>query len=767
MKLDRRTFIQFSLGSAAGITLSPLPWKLTDDIAIWTQNWSWVPVPERGEVSSVNSVCNLCPGGCGITVRKVGDRCTKIEGRHGYPVNNGSICILGESGLQLLYGPWRIPSPLRRAGKRGEGIWEKISWEDAMTQVVQKLRALRQKGESHKVACISGSNSGTVSQLFARFLKAYGSPNFVRMASGQDTEELAMGLMHGTASPVAYDLEHASFILSFGSGLIEGWGSPVRVIKAHSIWRTRNLKERATVVQIEPRLSRTAAKADNWYPVRPGTEAALALGLAHVIVKESLYEHRFVDNYTFGFEDWTDSSGGNHIGFKRLVLTKYAPEAVSQVTGLPPRKIIDLARKFAKAKRPLATWGRGKGSRQGSLYECMAVHALNALVGNINRKGGICPQPEVSTRTWPEVEQDEIARSGFGMPRLDGAGAGRYLHVKYLPERLPQAINEQQAGAVQALLVHEANPYYTMLDSTAVAEAFERIPFVVSFSTYLDETAQHADIILPNHHYLERWEDFHTPIGLQKPILALLRPVVPPQFDTRHAGDVIINIAKRLGGSVAKAFPWKDYETLLKWTMGDKWNTLKKRGFVQEANYKPPAWEEAFNTSSGKFEFYVKALEHQGASQPQDMRCLPHYKPVELEGDHANYPLTLIPAESIRLANGAIGNPPFCTKALPDTVLKGNDLFVEINPKTASNYGLSEGDSIILETPKARAKVLVHLFEGIMPEVIAIPSGLGHTAYDEFLAHKGVNANKLMGVVEDPVSGLSATWGARARIIKV
>jgi len=169
---------------------------------------------------------------------------------------------------------------------------------------------------------------------------------------------------------------------------------------------------------------------------------------------------------------------------------------------------------------------------------------------------------------------------------------------------------------VQALLVHEANPYYTMLDSTAVAEAFERIPFVVSFSTYLDETAQHADIILPNHHYLERWEDFHTPIGLQKPILALLRPVVPPQFDTRHAGDVIINIAKRLGGSVAKAFPWKDYETLLKWTMGDKWNTLKKRGFVQEANYKPPAWEEAFKTSSGKFEFYVKALEHQGASPP-------------------------------------------------------------------------------------------------------------------------------------------------------
>ncbi|NVM56905.1 MAG: molybdopterin-dependent oxidoreductase, partial [Desulfobacterales bacterium] len=230
--------VGFSLGAGAAINLSPLPWKLTDDIAIWTQNWPWEPVPPTGEVTHVDSVCNLCPGGCGITVRKVEDCATKIEGKEGYPVNDGGICILGAAGLQLLYGPWRVPGPLRRAGKRGSGHWGKISWEDAINEVVQKLGDLRLKDAAHNVACILGSDRGTVPQLFARFMKAYGSPNFVRTASAEDTYELALSLMQGATDSVAYDLERANFILSFGSGLIEGWGSPARVIKAHSIWRS-------------------------------------------------------------------------------------------------------------------------------------------------------------------------------------------------------------------------------------------------------------------------------------------------------------------------------------------------------------------------------------------------------------------------------------------------------------------------------------------------------------------------------------------------
>lgn len=778
MKLDRRTFIEiavgFSAGAGAGFMLTPVNWKLMDDMTIWSQElWPRYQLgglkgklPQRGEVSNADTVCKLCPGGCGITVRKVEKRCTKIEGRNGYPVNDGGICPLGASGLQLLYGPWRVPGPLKRSGKRGSGHFSRISWQEAIHEVVEKLSALRHAGEAHKVAAILDSDRGTVPQLFSRFLQAYGSPNFIRTASDQDTYELALKLMQGADSSVGYDLEGANFILSFGSGLIEGWGAPVRVIQAHSMWRSGNGRKRAKVVQIEPRLSNTAAKADNWYPIEPGTEGALAMGLAHVIIKESLYDFDFVGSQTFGFEDWSDVTGKTYTGFKRLVLTEYGPENVSRITGLSAKKIVDLARAFARAERPLAVWGRGKGTTSGSLYECMAVHALNALVGNINKPGGVSTRPEVPMQPWPEVVVDNIAWAGSSMPRVDGAGTARYPLTKYLPDRWPQIVSGSDGGAIKALLVQGADPCFTTMDSTAVAKAFEQIPFVVSFSTFLDETAFHADLVLPNHHYLERWEDVPTPVGLHRPVLGVCKPVVSPQFDTRHVGDVLMTIAKSLGGSVAEAFPWEDYESVLKETMGEKWDTLEEMGYVAETDYGLSTWDSPFGTPSGKFEFYVSTFDQAGLEMRKDVGYLPHYQPIDPEGNAVQYPLVLIPTELMRLADGAVGNPPFCTKTMEENELKGNDLFVEVNPKTAAEYGLSEGRHAMLATPKGKGKVLVHLSEGIMPGLIGIPKGLGHTAYDDYLAGKGISANSLMSVVEDPVSGLCATWGIRAKLTR-
>ncbi|MEE8552000.1 MAG: molybdopterin-dependent oxidoreductase, partial [Desulfobacterales bacterium] len=300
MKICRRSFLSFLIGGAAGTTLSPLPWKVTDDLSIWTQMWPWTPVPEDGEISYVNSVCTLCPGGCGITVRKINDRAVKIEGMKGHPVNDGGICILGLSGLQLLYGPTRVKTPLKRVGERGQGRWEKISWDDAVSEVAKKLGNLRSKDQSHNVGFISGSDRGTTGLLLDRFLTVYGSPNLMRTPSILDSYELTLYLMQGVQALPGFDLENADFVLSFGSGIIDGWGSPVRMIKANSNWRSTGAK----VIQVEPRLSNTAAKSDKWIPINPGTETALALGLAHVIIDESLNNSVFVSKFSVGFQDW-------------------------------------------------------------------------------------------------------------------------------------------------------------------------------------------------------------------------------------------------------------------------------------------------------------------------------------------------------------------------------------------------------------------------------------------------------------------------------
>jgi anaerobic selenocysteine-containing dehydrogenase len=737
MKIDRRSFLSFVIGGAAGTALTPLPWKLTDDISIWTQMWPWTPVPANGQVSHVNSICTLCPGGCGITARKVEDRVVKLEGQHGHPINDGGLCLLGLSGAQLLYGPRRVKTPLKKVN----GKFRKISWDNAINEVADTLKQLRSKGHSHKVAAIAASDRGTVPELISRFLTAYGSANFIRTPSILDTYELTLHLMHGVQALPGFDVENTDFVLSFGSGLLDGWGSPVRMFQANSKLREQNGK----VVQIEPRLSNTAAKSDNWIPIKTGTEGALALGLAHVIVKESLYNKDFIHNYASGFEKW-----------KRPVMDGFSPEIVAKITGVDQVTITDLARKFAGASKPLAVCGRGWGTTPGSLKEFMAVHALNALIGNLNVAGGIWALPEPDYIDWPELEMDRAASAGIQKGRIDGAGTQNYPHARYLLNRLPEIINSASASPLELLLVAGSNPLYTLPDTTATKEAFEKIPLVVSFSSYMDETAEMADLILPNHMYLERYEDVPVTSGIQYPLIGLAKPVVNPQFNTKHTGDVMILLAKALGGFIANAFPWESYEACLEETLGDKWEPLMEQGYWINAGSKAPAWREAFETASRKFEFVNKEID-----------ALPRFAIVKPQGDEASFPLVLIPYDSMRLQRGFIGDPPFVIKTVEDSVLKANDMLVEINPETATTLGLKAGRYAKLSTPKGSARVKVHVSDGIMPGLVAMPAGLGHDAHNKYLAGKGINVNDLIGPVEDSASGHDAAWGIRAKLSKV
>ena len=736
MKIDRRSFLSFVIGGAAGTALSPLPWKLTDDSAIWTQAWPWTPVPTDGEVSYVNSICSLCTGGCGITARKIDNRFVKIEGMNGHPVNDGGLCVLGLSGTQLLYGPMRVKAPLKKVN----GRFREISWDAAIAEISNKLGELRSKGESHKFACISGTDRGTVSELLSRFLTVFGSSNFTRTPSIQDSYELTLHLMQGVAGIPGFDVENADFVLSFGSGIIDGWGSPVRMFKANSSWKKSGVK----LVQIEPRLSNTAAKSDKWIPINPGTEGALALGLANVIIKESIYNKSFVNNYSAGFDKW-----------KRRILDGYSPEIVAKVTGIDKAVIVSLARDFARSSKPLAICGRGQGRTPGSLKEFMAVHALNALVGNINKEGGVWTLPEPDYINWPELKMDSVASTGMQKGRIDSAGSGKYLHARYLLNRLPEIINSADVSPVEVLFVSESNPGYTLPDTSSVKKAFEKIPFVVSFSSYMDETAEMADFILPNHIYLERYEDVPAATGFQKPIIGLSKPVVDPQFNTKYTGDVIIHLAKSMGGFIADAFPWENYEACLEETLGDRWDDLVENGYWTDPGFAALGWEEGFETASTRFEFTSDGID-----------SLSRYTPVKPQGDEASFPLVLIPYDSMRLAGGFIGDPPFVIKTVEDTILKGKDIFVEINPATAGKLGLSEGQYAKLTTLKGSAKVKVHLFDGIMPGIVAMPSGLGHTAYDKFLAGKGININQLIGPVEDSSTGHDAAWGINAKLVK-
>ncbi len=732
MKIDRRSFLSFVIGGAAGTALSPLPWKLIDDASIWTQNWAWTPVPEKGETTYVNSTCTLCPGGCGITVRKVGNRVVKIEGMKGHPVNDGRICDLGAAGMQLLYGPYRIQNPLKKI----HGRWQNISWEAAVAEIVQNLQELRNSDLAHSLACICDSDLGTVPELLNRFLTVFGSPNFMRTPSIQDNYELALYLTQGVRAMPGFDIPHSDFVLSFGSGLVEGWQAPVYMIRAKSSLTQNG----GRMAQIESRLSKTAAKSDKWIAVKPGSEGAMALGIAHVIFKEGLYHREFVERSSTGFDEWKAS------------LERFSPADAAQLTGTHVETIVSLAREFAGARRPVAICGRGGGRTPGSLQYFLAVHRLNALVGSINREGGMLAVPVPEYINWPELQIDETASSGMQQARVDKAQGGQNAQARYLLNRLPEAVNAGPESPIRMLFVSEANPLYTMADTPAVVKAFEKIPLVVSFSSYMDETTAMADLVLPNHMYLERYEDVPFARGFPGQIVGLTRPVIDPLYDTRHTGDLIIQLAQEMGDTLAEAFPWEDYHQCLGESLTD-FESLYKKGYRLYGQ--APGWKGAgaFETDSAKFEFSNSVLE-----------TMSEYLPVPAPGDESFYQLVLIPYDNLRLSSGYIGSPPFLVKALEDTILKGDDVLVEVNPATAEKLGLSNGQYATLSTPVGEAKVKVHHFEGIMPGVIAMPRGLGHLGDNRYLDGKGINFNSLYAVVEDPATGLDAGWGIRAKL---
>jgi len=798
LAVNRRNFIKLAVGGAVGTGLSPLPWKLTDDSAIFTQNFPWVPVPDEGKFTSVKSHCSLCPGGCGIEVRKSGKRAVKIEGSTDHPINPGGICPLGMGGLQLLYNEnIRFTGPMKRTGPRGTGQFQPITWDEALSTVSLRILELRNKGKASSIVTVDGNKMGsTMAAMIERFTKAVGSPNYMRVPTSEDTSKIVTDLMFGSKANVTYDLENSDYILSFGCGLLEGWGSPGRVLNAWGRWRSSDLKGKIKIVQVESRASNTASKADKWVPARPGTETALALGIANVIIKEGLYDKTFVEINTKGFLSFETKEGETYKGFKQIVLENYAPEKVAMITGISVSDISDIAMAFAKADSPVAICGKGKGLVNGDALEYMAVYALNALTGRINKPGGpiICDPLPLSP--FPEIEIDDIANEALKTPPIDQAknfiNSGQSLF-----NNLTEAIFSSDKPVVDTMLVFSSNPAFTLPDGGDFNQCLAKTPFVVSFSPYRDETALMADLILPDHTYLEKTDDIVSPPTIQYPFYGLTQPVIEPLYDTKNCGDVILSLAEMIGGAVRKSFPWKTYNNVLNFrvkglsesgegiteydpavpvwnivgkgnksgpdyeNMDSLWKKLKHGGKWYNPSF---TIEDLFTTESGKFEFYSKNLET--VLEKAGDKILDKYSE---SGDKTKniYPLKMVTYDLINLSSGWLPNPPYSNKTLLDDQLLKNDSFVEINPETAVKYQLSEGDRITIASQKGKIEARGHLFDGAMPDVVYMPMGFGHTGFDDFARGKGCNPNRIMIGIKDIISGQPAWWNTPVKINKV
>lgn len=760
------------------------------------------PVPpdwDRGERRTVLSTCGQCPAGCGIRVRLLEGRAIGIDGSPEHPINRGGLGPKGLSGLQLLYHPDRIRGPLKREGPRGSGRWRAISWDAAIAEIAGRLRELRAAGAPRSLVVVDGEPRGMMHELWERFLEAYGSPNHVAPWPASDgASVLAMAFMQGVSELPAYDWQRTRYVLGFGASLFESSCQRIHLMRAASALRSGIPGHRAKFVQVSPRFSVTAAKADEWIPIEPATDGALVLGLAHVLVKEGLYDKAFIDAHAFGFDDWKDDRGRTHRGFRELVLSDYGPERVANVTGVPEETIVRLARELV-ADRPAVVVADGAAvAATNALGTAMAVHALNALLGNLQREGGMYVPRRAALARWEAVTPDEVGLAGRRAPRIDGAATAACPLGGTSIQTLPEAIVTGAPYEVKAVLLYRSNPAFSKPDGRRWVAALQAVPLVVSFSPLPDESTHWADYVLPDHTYLERWELVEPLPSEASPVLGLRQPVVAPVHETLPTGDVLIRLANALGRPVSDAFPWTDYRAAVTQRMEGVANPeggpisastlsifLKKLtnlGYFALPSGELEDWEAAFRTPSRKFEFFSQSaasqvadlfpdesalkrfLEQQGIATQADALFMPHWEPARHAGEPEDYPFVLDAYRGIEYAEGGARHLPWL-REMPTAGAHAWSERVEFHPADAERLGVRDGDEVTVESPVGKRLLRARIHPGIRPATVGLP--LGHGPWPPSPSDGGAGGGSaLLANLTDPLAGLVVTHGTRVRIRK-
>ena len=652
---------------------------------------------------------------------------------------------------------------------------------------------LRQKGEPHRLVVLGGRYRGLMRPLWERFLEAYGSPNYVdNQFQWEGSPVEGLFLTQGISSLPAYDFENARFLLSFGSGLLESYWSPVQALMAYGHFRRGKPEQRGKLVQIESRLSITGIKADEWIPIQPGTEGLMALGIAYMILKEGLYNKDFVANHTFGFENWTDGQGRAHMGCKEYVLSEYEPNGVSKRTGVPLDTIIRLAREFAQKQPSLAI-----GFRDQPFYQ-MAVSVLNGLVGNIDTSGGVLIPKPVPYQTLPPLKKDGIALKGLSVERIDAGGeASIPRHGSYL---FAGNVTSGKPYKPEVLFLYYTNPLFTNPDPDRFSKAFGAIPFIVSFSPYLDDSSQFADLILPDHTPLERWQDDPVFLNNGFSVLGIRQPAVEPLYQTKSTGDVLLLLTKSLGGEIQKAFPWNDYKEFMlyglkgvfdarrgdtfglqfdeAWTrllekggwwspsyrnFEEFWKLLQEKGGWWDPLYDFREWGRIFQTPSRKFEFYAQGVKKK---EMKDSFSLPHWEESKEESSEKEYPFHLCIFKTMALTESRNANQPWLQSISGSYLFERWTTWAEINPQTAERLGLSDGDPVWVQSPHGKIKCVAKLYKGAMPEVVSIPFGEGHRSGGRWASGLGENPYRLLMKELDPLTAYPLKETTRVKVYK-
>jgi len=676
-------------------------------------------------------------GGCGIKVLVENGKAVRVLPDKSNKRSRGYTCPKGMTALERIYHPERLLTPLKRAGERGEGRWERISWDNALDHAASKLNNIKDVSGPQAVAFAQGAPKGLEYLLMMRLANIFGTPSLAGTQHVCHMPRELMGKYTCGFLPVPdYEMPTECIML---------WGSNPFSTNEEGILgihlKRSMMQGDPRLIVIDPYMSEPARQADLWLQIRPGSDDFLAMGLLHVIINQGLYDDDFVQEWTTGFDALK-----SHVA-------PYTPGRVSETTWIPEEKIVRTARIYAESKPALLHWGNALDNNGiNTSQTCRALTILMAITGNLDVPGGNI-QPAVprvmSLRKFlgmdlsPEKEQKPFHRHygiSPGLPQVPGS-----LLIKTILDKKPYPI--------RALFVQGSNPLISYAGSDSVYKAFQQLDFMMVSDLFMTPTAAIADLVLPAATNMEFNDIGHY--GLPHGYILARPGIVEPQGECWSDMKIINELAKQLG---LEQFFWEDIQECLEEIVAPSGLDYKEfcqkgmiKGDMEYYKYK----KKGFKTPSGKVELYSSIMEEQGF-EPLPTAAF-RKEPDE------TYPLLMINSKPRNFFHSAYRN-------IESLRNRQDAARLRLHPETASMHNIAEGDTVAVITSNGRIQLKAVITDSLHPDVVMADYGwwFPEQGIDQLFAWRKSNINILTSGEPpyDPVLGTTPLRNIPCRIEK-
>jgi thiosulfate reductase/polysulfide reductase chain A len=680
----------------------------------------------------VKSFCYTCPWQCPTEVYVRNGKVVYHKGNPESPNNIGSRCAKGMASWYITQDPDRLKYPMLRTNPKGvPGQFKRITWDEAFAFIADRLTYIAGKWGPEAVVLTCHHDPNT--QFYRHLLgDLYGSPNMYAHTSGCEQDRRAACLtLFGHVFPM-HDFANSRYVMLWGMNMLGA---------NQGLWESRALlqakKAGMKLVVVDPNFTETAQKADEWIPIRPGTDAALALAMCRVIIDDNLYDASFCEKYTEGFAGFRD-----HLRDKG-----YSPEWAHAITGIDAGTIIRLAREFSTTKPAMSAIFKGSGYYTNGHDAGRACYILDAITGQVDGPG------QLHLKDWAPL----------GLPvaipdTAKGKAKNKPLHVAMgyplapdLPNsRLPEAAIDGKPYPVKGLWVHSTNPVMSDPNRDRVKEMFKHLELAVACELFMSETALECDIVLPETSFYEHAE-IRQGMWLG-PEVILCQPAVAPVGEAKPSYEIAQGIARKLGwGQYFPFTKWEDWGALMMKDIPMPLDVLKSKGFwAGEVKY--GRVQKGLPTPSGKIEIRSSEYARHGYNP------YPEWTERSVLPDES-FPLQVTHSKLSMHCNIVTQNNPYLMEIVGEN-------WVEINSRDAAKYGVVDGKEIWVESPKDKIKIKAKVTEGLVPGCISIRHGhgFGHWAMGTVAKGKGAHSNNLMETYTNPVTGANCYNECKVRI---